>query len=207
MRKITKEPEPKFWTDFKKKNPKKAYNDLDKSNEGQELRSKIRDFMIKNQKGLCCYCCKSIDSENSHNEHIRPQKSYPNLSMDYKNLLVSCTTPAGKELTCGNKKCDKYDSKLFISPLDNNCGNHFRYLFDGRIEGTSVKGRYTINLLNLNSYDLIQARKTLFRQCEKTAKLDKELVYDWYIREKEDGTLPHFVDMVQFFYDLEAFKA
>lgn len=197
MRKITKEPEPKFWTDFKKKNPQKAYNDLDKSDEGRKLRSKIRDFMIKNQKGLCCYCCKSIDTDNSLNEHIKPKSFYPNLSMDYKNILASCKTKS----TCGNTKDNKYNENLFVSPLDNDCEEHFKYLFDGRIKGKSDKGEYTIELLNLNSYDLKQARRTLFKMLRN---YDPQYIRTEYLAEK-NGKLPRFADMIKYFYDLGVF--
>jgi len=201
MRKITKEPEPKFWSDFKKKNPKVKYNNLDKTKGGYELRSKIHDFMIPNQKGLCCYCCKSIDVTNSHNEHIKPQNSYPDFSMDYHNLLASCDA----KMHCDHAKGSKYDESFFVSPLDDDCENQFEYLPDGRIEGISDKGKYPVNLLNLNSYDLRQARKTLFKKCLEAAKLDPKLVYEWYIHEREDGRLPRFVDMIKYFYDLGVF--
>jgi len=200
MRKITKEPEPKFWSDFKKKNPKVKYNNLDKTKGGYELRSKIHDFMIQNQKGICCYCCKSIDVTNSHNEHIKPQNSYPRLSMDYQNLLVSCTTPTGKEKTCGHAKGRQYDESFFVSPLDNDCEKHFKYLFDGEIVGISKQGSETINLLNLNSYGLKQARNNLLKNL-----FGCELQYiEDYMKEK-NGRLPRFVDMIKYFYDLGVF--
>ena len=200
MIKIIKKPEPEFWRDFKKKYPKKTYNDLGKSEEGKELRAKIRDFMIKNQKGLCCYCCKSIDSDNSHNEHIKPRSVFHELSMEYQNIVVSCTTPAGKELSCGYAKCNKYDESLFVSPLDDDCEKHFKFLPDGRILAKSEKGDYTIKLLNLWNPDLTKARKAHLKDCEKSAKLGKEFFYEYYIAEN-DGILPRFVDMVKFFYD------
>ena len=201
MRKIIKKPEPRFWKAFKKKYPQKTYNDLGKSDEDKNLRSKIRDFMIKNQKGLCCYCCKSIDTDNSHNEHIKPQNSYPHLSMDYQNLLASCTTPTGKEPSCGHAKRDKYDEKRFVSPLDDDCKEHFKFLPDGRILPMSEKGDYTIKLLNLWSFDLTKSRRALLKDCEKSAKqLDRETFYQYYIAEN-NGILPRFVDMVSYFYD------
>lgn len=205
MRKIIKEPEPEFWRDFKKKYPKKTYNDLGKSEEGKELRKKIRDFMIKNQRGLCCYCCKSIASDNSHNEHIKPRSVFPELSMEYQNIVVSCNTPSGKEPSCGHAKCNKYNENLFVSPLDDDCESHFKYKNCGkdgiRIEGKTPKGEYTEILLNLNSYDLRQARRALLKQCEKDAKQGKELLHEWHIAESKDGTLPRFVDMVRYFYN------
>lgn len=100
MRRIIKDNTPVFWSDFCQSNPRKAYDDLEKSSEGKALRANIRKHMINTQKGVCCYCCKSVDEEDTHNEHIKPRDSFPQYSMDYNNLLVSCNNPN----SCGNKK-------------------------------------------------------------------------------------------------------
>lgn len=50
---IQKKEEPQFLTDFKKKYPKKDYD----SKEFAEYRPALKSKLIKEQKGLCAYCC------------------------------------------------------------------------------------------------------------------------------------------------------
>ena len=196
MKKIIKDAEPEFWSDYLRRHPKTTYDDLDKTEEGKQLRSQVREHMLAHQKMICCYCCKSIDSSHSHNEHIKPRSSFPRNSMDYDNLLVSCTSG-----TCGMAKENHYNPAMFISPLMENCEEHFQFLPDGRIVGKSAQGEDTINCLNLNAYSLVQSRKQQYKDCCDMARyMGKEYVFTEYIQEK-DGCLPRFVDMIIYFYN------
>lgn len=96
---ILKNEEPQFLTDFKKKHPKKDYD----SEEFAQHRPVLKAELIKEQKGLCAYCCGRITHEKSHNEHIEPRnpgKYASNRSLDYTNIVASCNTSE----TCGNKR-------------------------------------------------------------------------------------------------------
>ena len=187
---------PDFWDTYLRKHPKILYDDLGKTEAGQRIRRQLREHMLAYQKMLCCYCCKSIDFSNSHNEHIKPRSSFPMNSMDYDNLLVSCTSN-----TCGMAKEKDYNPETFISPLMEDCEEHFRFLADGRIEGTTDKGADTIKCLNLNAYSLVQARKQQYKDCCEMARyLGKDYIFTEYIQEK-NGQLPRFVDMVTYFYN------
>lgn len=116
--------------------------------------------------------------------------------MDYQNLVASCD---GLN-TCGKKKDCDYDFKRFVSPLDENCESHFRFKFDGKIEGLTEQGKYTIELLNLNAYELVQARKRVYNECcRMSEQLGKEYIQTEYII-PNDGKLYPFVDMINFFY-------
>ncbi len=83
---------------------------------------------------ICCYCCGSLEKgpSSAHNEHVKPQSSYPNDSMDYGNLLASCNNGN----TCGAAKRDTYDDRYFVSPLREDCEDHFSFSQDGRIRGS-----------------------------------------------------------------------
>ena len=194
MRRI-KDDAPVVWNSFIKKNPHIQYNQLDDTDKGKKVRSAIKEHMIAQQKYLCCYCCKQIDSGHSHNEHIKPKERYPRLSMDYENLLVSCTSTS-----CGMAKAAEYDDTLFISPLDEDCEKHFRYEEDGYIVGKTKKGEYTISLLQLNAYGLVDSRKNLYKECCEMAKYcGIEYIQSEYMQEHE-GVLPRFCDMVSYFF-------
>lgn len=197
MKRIIKDAEPDFWSAYLRKHSNGTYDDLEKTEEGRQLRSQVRKHMLTQQKMICCYCCRLIDSATSHNEHIKPRASFPRDSMDYDNLLVSCTS----NNTCGMFKGNHYNPLMFISPLMEDCERHFCFFPDGRIEGITAQGKDTVECLNLNEYSLIQSRKQQFKECCEMARyMGKDYVLTEYIQE-QDGHLPRFVDMITYFYN------
>lgn len=191
MRRINRRSEPQFWADFVRKNPKVQYRDLGKTEEGKELRRKIRKYMTEEQYWLCAYCCGKINLDNSLNEHILPEDGYPNRSMEYLNLVVSCR----EKKTCGSLKGSKYNEALFVSPLDDDCEEQFAYAPNGEIIGLTEKGRYTIDLLGLNVYELKEARKAT---CQAYQWCDDESI-QWYLQ-PQDGRLIPYVNILEYFY-------
>ena len=132
MIRIIKDDAPAFWTDFLKHNKNvRIYDDLEKSDDGKEVRQKIRIHMISQQKFICCYCCGEINEDDSHNEHIRPRDKKQDLSLDYNNMLVSCNTSN----QCGKLKGGYYSENDFVSPLDEDVEEQFKYSTDGEIIG------------------------------------------------------------------------
>lgn len=197
MRKIIKDQTPDFWSSFVRKHPQVRYRDLKQSEEGIALRIQLRKHLVEHQKWICCYCCGAITLDNAHNEHIQAQDFHPNATMEYNNLLASCTNSKH----CGMKKDNADDLANFVSPLQSDCESHFYFLPDGRIGGTSDAGEATIQCLNLNDYSIVEARKNLYLQCVDMARyIGKEYVYSTYIKEDAEGKLPRFVDMVTYFY-------
>ena len=96
---IEKGVEPEFWKGFRKKHPKIHYAQLEDTEEGKEIRQKLRKHLIAEQYSVCCYCCREIDSDNSLNEHIKPQSVFSEQTMDYENIIASCrgkTVPADR---------------------------------------------------------------------------------------------------------------
>ena len=152
---IRKNKVPDFFTIYKKKNPDAIYD----SDSFREISPVLHEELVKEQRGLCAYCCSKIHVENSHNEHIEPRHmkdgTYSRKSLDYDNIVASCN----KKNTCGNQKKDEYDAEKFISPLQEECEQVFSYDPDGYMRGDD----YTISLLNLNSYELRSARKSVYR--------------------------------------------
>ena len=196
MRRIIKGEMPAFWAKFCRKHPKARYDDLNTLENGKETRAELRRYLLAEQQYLCCYCCRQIEESKCHNEHICPRNSETkHNSMDYHNLVASCD-----ELnTCGNKKDCDYDFKRFVSPIDENCESHYRFKYNGQIEGLTEQGKYTIELLNLNADELVQARKALYDECCLMSQLDKDCFLTEYIKPK-DGRLHAFFDMINFFY-------
>ncbi len=184
---IQKMEEPQFLTDFKNKYPKKDYD----SKEFAEYRPALKSELIKEQKGLCAYCCGRITDAKAHNEHIEPRnpgKYASNRSLDYTNIVASCNNPE----TCGIKKENHYDPEQFVSPLDENCEEQFSYYANGDIVGD----QYTIDQLNLNAYELKNARKSVIKQLQY---LDKETIETYYMNE-EDGQYLSYYNVIKWFW-------
>ena len=168
---IQKGEEPEWLKEFKKKYPHANYD----SPEFKEYRKPLKKVLIKEQKGLCAYCCGRIRMENSHNEHIEPRNPGTYTSkktLDYTNIVASCQGYKGDD-TCGPHKDNDYDEERFVSPLMPECEEKFAYFPDGTIEGDD----YTIKLLHLDSYELNRARKATYRMLLNLDKSTIEQIY------------------------------
>lgn len=195
---INRTEEPGFWTEYCKKHPGIHYDDLQKTEEGRELRRAIRSYNISQQYGLCAYCCRSIETGNSLNEHIKPKGlgKYANLSMRYSNIIASCKTE-GENATCSAAKKNQYD-EMFVSPLENDCESHFAYYPNGEVVPQTTKGDYTIKILNLNTYRLREARKACYQLCESYH--DDKMVKTVFLQPDENNQLQPHADIVKYFF-------
>ena len=198
MKKVNRKEEPDFWKKYKKIHSKECYADLKKSVQGNILRRDMRDFLLRSQYGLCAYCCRRINLDNSLIEHIKPQVAYPKETMNYGNLIASCKNE-GENATCGVKKADLYDEKFFVSPLEDDCEKEFVFYPNGQIAGVGMRGEYTCKLLNLNAYELQRARMAQYKACASFQ--DEEMIYMYFLTPDENGNLAAYSDMIQFFYD------
>lgn len=184
---IQKGDEPEFMIKFKKSNPKKTYE----SKEFAQYRALLKEILIKEQKCLCGYCCGRITNKNSHNEHIEPRnpgKYASDKSLDYYNIIASCNN----NKTCGKAKENKYEADKLISPLTADCEDKFDYCLDGSIEGDE----YTIDILNLNEYELRNARKSV---CKSLQRLDKESIKMIYLNETDE--YPAYYNVIRWYYN------
>lgn len=171
MKTIYKNDEPQeilqWKSKFKNKNGRvPRYSDL---NEVENLPHKIflKNSLISEQGHICCYCCKPIDTKNSHIEHIRPKErnEYRAISLEYENLLASCQGYHDREENCGHSKDNAFNEELFVSPLEENCESLFEFSDRGKIKAVDGNERagYTIELLNLDTEQLNAARTEAMR--------------------------------------------
>jgi uncharacterized protein (TIGR02646 family) len=165
-----------------------TYKELDSSEQGKKARGELRQALSQEQGYICCYCCQELDPRNSHIEHFRPQESYAHLSLDYRNLLVSCQGRLQKKepRRCGMAKDTWFDENLMVSPLSKDCEGFFEYTLAGEILATEDPAKQqaaqeTIDRLNLNDLKLQADRKAAFDEflqdlsVEDAAKLLKDL--------------------------------
>ena len=153
MRKISKSNEPHELTSWKRKNPHARYDDLDKDSEGKSARQVINKQNIKDQFGLCAYCCKRIDESNSMNEHIEPRSKNHQKELDFFNIVASCTT---------RKQCDAaHDNQdLPLTPLMAECETELQFFLSGDVKGKTERAKIIIDVLQLqNNKSLKESRK------------------------------------------------
>lgn len=109
MRKINKQTQPNSLTRWKKANPNTNYQDLGQA-ERQDIRTSCSNIF------LCAYCCQFITGENDDclNEHVQARRIAPNRSLDFTNIVASCTTEG---------QCDKAhgSQQLPLTPLMDEC--------------------------------------------------------------------------------------
>ncbi|MBI9095998.1 MAG: TIGR02646 family protein [Sphaerochaeta sp.] len=130
----------------------------------------VRLSLFNEQHGLCCYCEGRIACDRSkvHIEHLYPQSLYPNMTVDYKNLLLSCN---GQDIHEQKSPChcgickDDHDPNLMISPLDPSCEIRFVCREDGTMdarEESDSKAKNTIDYVGLNASHLKRDREAIF---------------------------------------------
>lgn len=144
-----------------------------------KAKNRLRNILLLEQGFVCCFCgCKigKISKQNhilqikvipkEHNvrlAHIHPRSSCPCSDLDYTNICASCNTENKIDTHCDIAQGDR---KLPISPLHEDCLNHFHF---NSILGTvephpklphkqRQQASQTIAILNLNSADLKNSR-------------------------------------------------
>jgi uncharacterized protein (TIGR02646 family) len=164
MKYIQKGKEPQILSDWKAtETPAGNYHYKELRN---RERGPVHISLLSEQGYICCYCCKRVEQNNSHIEHLAPQsKTDAELSLDYTNMLASCGRDTYKPEYrwpeyCGNKKGDL---AIGVSPLQANCEEFFNYSSTGEIRPANnlddpKDAQTTIEVLGLNHYDLMQGR-------------------------------------------------
>lgn len=156
MRKIVKGSEPRALADWKRANPTGRYAQLT-----EVERQAIREACAQEQHFLCAYCCSAITGNNADtmNEHVEAQRIAPQRSLDFSNIVASCTT---------HKQCDNSHGSqpLPLTPLMDACETELRFKISGRVEGLTERAIESIRVLNLGESEvsnkqLVAKRKQL----------------------------------------------
>jgi uncharacterized protein (TIGR02646 family) len=188
MRKITKAAPPPELTQWQRHNPGKQYSDLT----ARERRI-IRKACLDEQKGLCAFCCCSTTVDNGHNAHILGQACAPRQSLDWENLVGSCSAV---------EHCGIYQGQndIPLTPLMQECEVELKFYTTGMVKALTDRAQETLNVLNLNSPVLRRKRKdaldTLlyssgFHPVDDIPKWDEELIHAFIAEcgKEADGVL------------------
>ena len=126
----------------------------------------LRDALVVEQRGLCCYCMKRIrpSANDMKIEHWQCQAHYRAKQLNYRNLLGACL--GGKEELDDFQHCDtkKADSALRWNPADptHAIESRVQYDLDGTIRSNDDVFNTQLNeILNLNLSFLKNNRKAL----------------------------------------------
>ncbi|MBE9064137.1 retron system putative HNH endonuclease [cf. Phormidesmis sp. LEGE 11477] len=203
MKHIQKQNEPQEFIDWKKKKKNPTYERFKKT---KKVRIPVKEALIKEQGGLCCYCERQITLDNSHIEHFKPKSDKTVDPLDFQNLLCSCQRElAEKEPRhCGNAKGD-YDPTLLISPLESTCATHFIFDGDGNIgpkENTDRRAVNTIKQLQLNIPKLIALRQGAIGLFLDSRLSDDELktFIEGYLSRSQSGYYSEFWTTIDFLF-------
>ena len=95
-------------------------------------------------------------------EHYRSQSGFPDLQLEWKNLLATC--PGGQGKPPSEQHCDTRKGRRPISldPTNPKLATQVSYSSDGRVVGDSKKRSYELNeVLGLNLAFLCRNRKAM----------------------------------------------
>ena len=180
--------EPGFFTKAKLKVKHPKISSAWDNKEIKDIRHQLRGHILqKEQKLLCAYCEKSIDDnpKNSNIDHFRLKAGhlFPEKTLEYDNLLVSCNTKG----RCSNykdkniKSKDDYDN--IVNPIIEDPDEFFDYLTTGIIVAIdkNPKAEFTIDIFQLgrNRDDsLSRQRRQLIYSLKQYSNLALNEIYD-----------------------------
>jgi uncharacterized protein (TIGR02646 family) len=169
-----------------------------------EVKQVVKQRLLQEQGGLCCYTGSAIDENTSHIEHLKPQNACVNHEdVDYNNLLAAFPSDDYEKQhgSCAygaHKKAGWYDETLLISPLRAGCESRFRFNQFGGIAPANESDRAaieTIAHLGLDHEKLVDNRRTaifetLFRD-PRSAKRLADIAQN-YCRRNPQNRFPKF---------------
>jgi len=192
MFKITKN-EPEFFIKAKKKVKQPKVPTAWSNDAINDIRPRLREYiLLEEQNLLCAYCERTIDDNprNSNIDHFRLKAGhlFPEKTLDYNNLLVSCNTSGRcsdyKDKHISSK--DSYDN--IVNPITENPDDFFDYLITGVIVAidNNPKAEFTIDIFQLgrNRNDpLSRQRKEIADTLEHIKNLSLDEIYDIFDNE------------------------
>lgn len=125
----------------------------------------LRNALVREQRGLCCYCLSRIPSARGMKiEHWLAQSQYPGEQLSYSNLLGACMGNEGQPPH--QQHCDtrKGDLSLSRNPADpaHAIDTLIEFRTDGRVASRDSEFDSELNeVLNLNAAFLRSNRKAV----------------------------------------------
>lgn len=161
MIKIVKNPEPHEWTEYRK-TPGAVYQSF-----GYLVKA-----LLEEQGYICAYCMRRIPCKDKINgestqedhriEHIKCRDNYPELQLDYTNMVICCPGHIGDESHCDRLKGN---NPISFSPFDQAFIDTINYNADGEISSTNEQYNAELeSVLNLNTSLLVMNRRAVITE-------------------------------------------
>lgn len=165
MRAIRKAPEPESLSHYRASIGSARLNDPNADIfDSFSGKAKLRKALVKEQRGLCCYCLSRIRPcpLEMKIEHWRCQQRFAAQRLDYQNLLGACKGNEGcaeQEQHCDTRKANKELSKNPAS-LSHSIEALIKFETNGRISSNDPQFNDELEaVLNLNLPFLVNHRK------------------------------------------------
>ena len=168
-----------YLADFSYRDTRRAPIDRDRINGIDVVERLIDLFHTK-----CAYCEMPISGVSGTIDHYRPLKnasmrmgdykgdidSYGWFAYEWRNFFLSCrscnaakrnqfpVTGPRASLLCTWEEANNTERNRIINPCEDVPLAHFRVVTEGVIEGLTLRGRRTIDVLQLNRMELVEAR-------------------------------------------------
>lgn len=203
MKYIEKGSEPQSFTDWKNLANEDWQPTYDKLG-GKEKRD-VKNALIAEQGGICCYCERKLKYNDSHIEHLNPQSNSEEERLNFANFLCSCQNQLkkGEPQHCGNSKGDDI---LSITPLQVDCAKKFTYTEDGYIDSVDKDSKDTIKFLQLNIDKLNSLRASVIEPFildpitfEEISIEEAKLFAKGYLKQK-DGEYNEFYTTIKYLF-------
>lgn len=181
MIKITKTKEPLQWTQYRK-TPGAHY----------QAQDYLTEALMRKQGYICGYCMRRIPrkdklsgaatQEDHRIEHVKCRTFYPELELDYSNMIACCPGHIGDEDHCDRSK---KDLAISFSPMEEAAIESIRYSSSGKIFSANRQWNKEMDeVLNLNTSMLVLNRRSMLdevikrinQQCRKKNSWDKALL-------------------------------
>jgi len=163
--------------------------------------SSFKKYIVKDFNNRCGYCDdldKFNGGKNNYQiDHLKPKKKFPDLEVNYNNLVYSCPF-------CNRAKWDKWKQNGFIDPCTNLYDDHLERCNNGKIRYKSIRGKYIHENLNIHlkrhellwMIDKIKEQKIELKNYLKSLKTEHP---------KYEQTIKQFLlydDAIEKYYDL-----
>jgi uncharacterized protein (TIGR02646 family) len=172
--------EPKFFSDKKRKikKPKESTAWKELADIREDLRKHILDV---EQNNMCIYCQKHITANNkkSNIDHYKTRKLYPELTLDYENLFVSCNHNSHCSSHKDRLPLKRADYQNILNPLSKELEGAFDYTSFGEIEPLNQKAKITQECFNLNHISLVEERKLIIQNFDAYRELDEDILVEY----------------------------
>lgn len=202
MRTIRKGPEPRSLTEYRLQ--------TGATYEAYPNRDELRESLVEEQRGLCCYCLGRIRPEwgAMKVEHWRCQERYEDHALSYANLLGACLGNEGQPEHAQHCDTRKGNSDLSRNPAnpDHRVSELIRYLGDGRVEAEDAPFNEELErVLNLNAAKLRNNRRSVVEAFHvsigKRGELSRPQLEVWLREWSGDdtvGELPEYSEVVAY---------